>query len=557
MQIRHRFLGIVIAAVLALSPAGAGAQSEPTGWAPPGSIAEDRLRLEQILGRAPAEGWMIRAPSSLLLGSGAGDQPGAVDAAAEPPSPDCAPCIGFLGAELRAFHLTDLPRSLNEGSLWAGRGTNLFARAAAHLRYGPMDLVLAPELVHQPNEDFQTYPYDRFLEPERSRWANPFHGPPESLDAPLRFGDQPITRLYPGQSSITATTGPVAFGLATESLWWGPGVRNALVMSSNAPGIPHAFLRTAAPLVTPAGDLEGRWIVGTLAESDFFDFDPDNDTRSISAVALTLRTALDPGLTIGVTRAVQAVVEPGSIPLTAAFDFLRSVGRPNATPDSLDVEPGHDQVFSLFGRWVFPDHGFESYAEWARYEQPASIRDFLETPNHTQGFTVGLQWARPAQAEAAFRVNGEITYVEPSTTFRIRPVRGWYTSRAVEHGYTHEGRVIGAAIGSGSSSQWLAMDYVAPAWQLGAYGMRVRWDAQAMQRLVREFRETDASLVVGLRAAWLRGPFRMYADLATETRFNYLYQAELLPGGDHEGVDIRNHSMSITLSYLPGGPAHD
>ena len=42
-----------------------------------------------------------------------------------------------------------------------------------------------------------------------------------------------------------------------------------------------------------------------------------------------------------------------------------------------------DQISVLFGRWVFAPHGLEIYGEWARFEQPASFRDFLEFPQHS------------------------------------------------------------------------------------------------------------------------------------------------------------------------------
>src|SRR3982750_897925 len=59
------------------------------------------------------------------------------------------------------------------------------------------------------------------------------------------------------------------------------------------------------------------------------------------------------------------------------LDALRDVGRPNALPaaDST-MHPGPDQLFSLFARWVFPENGFEAYAEWGRAEFPISMRDY-------------------------------------------------------------------------------------------------------------------------------------------------------------------------------------
>ena len=125
--------------------------------------------------------------------------------------------------------------------------------------------------------------------------------------------------------------------------------------------------------------------------------------------------------------------------------------------------------------------GFEVYGEWARTELPASLRDLFTAPGHTQGYTLGLQWARPLrQGRDALRVQAEHTFLEQSSTFRDRPVGVYYTSRAVIQGYTHDGRVLGAAIGPGASSHWLALDYFRSSWDVGLFGEWVRWDNDAM-----------------------------------------------------------------------------
>ena len=81
-------------------------------------------------------------------------------------------------------------------------------------------------------------------------------------------------------------------------------------------------------------------------------------------------------------------------------------------------------------------------------------------------FTIGivrpedLVVPRPLrQSRDALRLQAEHTYLEKSATSRDRPVGVYYTSRAVLQGYTHDGRVLGAAIGPGASSHWLAVDY--------------------------------------------------------------------------------------------------
>ena len=138
--------------------------------------------------------------------------------------------------------------------------------------------------------------------------------------------------------------------------------------------------------------------------------------------------------------------------------MLHSVGRPNRE----DLDPGiqleRDQISALFGRWVFAPHGLEIYGEWARFEEPASFRDFLEFPQHSSGYTAGFQWVQASNQDARLRAQVEITNLEPSSTFRHRTPFSSYASQVVPHGYTHKGQVIGSGIGPGASSQWLALD---------------------------------------------------------------------------------------------------
>lgn len=509
------------------------------------SVSEDRLRLRQLLCDSPTAGFLLRSPSSMnrTRSGNSGESTGHE-----------AELDGFrwspVAPELHTVHNSGLPFSLNEGALWAGRGLSTRVSAGARLEFGSVTLVLAPQLIHERNRDFQT-----FSNPEsggrRHPLASPFHfspGSPGSMDLPQRFGTGPRTILDAGQSSITYRRGALAAGMATENLWWGPGIRNGLLMSSNAPGIPHLFLRTAEPLETRIGTWEGHWMLGRLSESDYFDFDDTNNYRSLNALAVVFSPAFDTGLSVGVARAVYAPAEGSGVPLGAALDVFRIVGRPGAAPGDDLVEPAPDQILSLFARWIFPGNGFEVWGEWARHEQPASLRGFLELPNHSRGYTVGLQWARPIVPSVALRIQTEITNLEPSTSYRVRRSGEWYASRAVPEGYTHRGRVIGAAIGPSGSSQWVAGDVVGGNWSLGTFAGRIRWENEARYSYPPEFRRSDFTVFAGVRGSTEVGPMAVAAEYVLASRLNYLFQARSISGFEDRGVDVRNHTVKVTFS---------
>jgi hypothetical protein len=414
-------------------------------------------------------------------------------------------------------------------------------------RFGRVTVIAAPEVAYTQNRDFQRIPAD--IKEGRSEFAHPFHGPASSLDAPLRFGDDPVARFSLGQSSVTAHAGAFAGGVATESLWWGPGVRNALVMSNNAPGFPHLFVRTSPEgLRTRYGTVQGRWVAGGLSQSSYFD--RRDEGRTLAAIALAFTPRGEPGLTLGATRAVYREASPWSAPLRF-LDVLVPVSHPEpATPPDLPRAAGStDQLFALFGRWVFPEAGFELYTEWARQEGFASVRELLTAPDATQGYTLGLQWVSPGERASRLRLQAEVTSLEQNDAVRSRPQSSFYTSSNVPQGYTHRGRVIGAAIGPGSSQQWAAADYLRRDWRLGVFAARTRWNEDALERITtRSPRGHDVQGVAGLRGARRVAGWEVTGEYSFGRRLNWLFQNTARAFDDFDAVDVNLSNFVLSVS---------
>ena len=460
-----------------------------------GGPEDDRARLAQLLGAAPAEGRLLRRPT------------GAWQAL---PGDSRSVRWAWVAPEIALTENTTFPYSLNDGAMWAGRGVSTGVTGGIRAEWASVTLTLAPQLLYSENRPFALPDASVSLPipPGRSPFSSPYHIRPYSADLPIRFGDRAITRLDLGQSTLAIRAGGTEFGASTENEWWGPGIRNAIVMSDQAAGIPRLFVRSARPLRTRAGTFEGILEVGGLSESRFFDTTATNDLRSLSALAVTWSPPGESGLTLGLARAVYGPVGGWSSIPGRLFDVFTFTGRPNDKPlaDSSQT-PGRDQLYSLFGRWVFPKDGLETWFEWARAALPASLRDLLTAPSHTQGYTLGLQWARPVRSGAGvLRLQGELTNLERNASYHDRPEGTWYTSRAVIQGYTQMGQVIGAGIGPGASSEWLAVDYLAPRWSAGAFVGRIRWENDALYEVKANLApylnlrcSQDVSLLGGLR----------------------------------------------------------
>src|SRR5437899_4220061 len=509
-----------------------------------GGEADDRLRLAQLAAGAAVAGSLLRSASTLTPAL-SGDS--------------MRLRWALLVPEVTTVANSSLPFSLNDGALWAGRGWNARLRAGARLDWGPWFLVAAPEVLASENNSYElasplTVPTRPLL---RNPLSSPWHLFP-SIDVPLRFGQSGFVTVSPGQSTLGLRVGAAVVGLSTENEWWGPGIRNAIVMSDNAAGIPRVFARTARPLRTPIGTLEGRWFVGGLAESPYFDYKPEDNRRSLAGVALAWRPASASGVSLGVARTVYAQVQDwGDLP-AHLLDVLRDRGQ-RISPDSGALNT-REQVFAVFGRWVFPADRFAVHFEWARTELPYSIRDLLTSPNHSQGYTLGLEWATPAvRGRDLLRFQAEVTYLELSPSYRNRPEDSFYTSRSVAQGYTQDGQVIGAAIGPGASSQWIGVDYFAPSWRVGVFAGRIRWDDDALYTFPtppsaldeNKWCSHDVSLFAGISGAIERAWGQLRLSLTRGDRLNVFFhnltQCDLNPNPLAIN-DARNTTLELRFS---------
>jgi len=505
----------------------------------------DRLRAEElVLGVTAGRSLLLRSASSLTAAQ-----------------------LGFsaIAPQFLLVSNSALPFSQNDGALWAGRGLSSRTVLGVKLEGRRARLILAPEIIVSANSDWwldSTF-YLPPLSPANNGggYAFPYYAVTYPVDHPLRFGPRRIHRLDLGQSTASLLVRSLELGFSNENEWWGPGIRNAIVLSNNAPGFPHLFVRTRRPIDTRFGPVEMRWLVGGLTESRYFDTVSTNNVRSLAAFAATLQTKWDPNLSVGLARSVYATATGwGDVPWRW-FDVLARTNRGKAGPltplrDTALTPGGKDQIFSVFARWVFPADGLEIYAEWARRELRPSLRDFLVAPNHTQGYTLGAQWRRGAWRSGTFRLQSEMTQLEQSATFRDRPVGSWYTSRRVVQGYTNRGEMIGASIGPGASSQWLAVDYLKPVWRLGAFVGRTRWNEDVHSTAgfpeYVGYCNHDVSIYPGVRGAKISRFGSVSAELTLQNRLNAFFQN----GGGCPNVgarvDIRNNTLSV--SFTPFRP---
>lgn len=363
------------------------------------------------------------------------------------------------------------PRTTNDGAAWAGRGLSGVLRGGAELRWGRFTARLYPSLVYAQNSDFTlgVGPANT-----RSPYAYPWEG---GIDFPQRFGTQALAVGDWGQSGIRFDAGSFTAGFSTENLWWGPGYRNAIIMGSAAPGMPHVDLGTGAPIRTGIGDLEVRAIWGQLTRSNYVGASAVDGKRLLDGLTIGYRPNFLPGLTLGLTRVLYHNWSKGGVSSSDLLDAFSGIFNrgDRLQPDGTLNNDQNDQLASVTARWLLPQSGAEFYVEFARNDFAGDITDLVLQPDHSRAYTAGFQKTLAA-ADGALVLRGENTVLGQTGNRVLRNAGAFYQHSIVTDGYTNKGQLLGAAIGPGSNSQYLGLDRYTAAGRYGLYIERIRYD---------------------------------------------------------------------------------
>ncbi len=529
-----------LAAVLAVAAAAGTARAQDLVIGDP---LVDYARLLQLTGALPPTLEGVGRSGRLV---GEGDPP------ADDPWRDARRSRGGLGwatgpelqlrilpAEFRLGANSARPWGTNDGAVWQGRGATVAASGGASLRWGPVTAAFQPTVFRAANRAFALSPIA--VHADLSPWTYPT-GLGQSIDMPQRFGDEPVETFDLGQSFVRADLGPVSLGLSNESLWWGPGRRNAITMTNNAPGFGHAFLGTSGPVDVGIGRLDARWHWGRLRESRFFDADATNDSRYTTGLVASFSPKGAPGLELGATRTFILAWRDGGPDLDdVMLVFIPLEKKRLSTPSNPLGDDATDQMASLFARWAMPEAGFEVYGEWARGDHSWDLRDLFVEPEHASAWLLGFQKAIAGRQERLYRLAGELTILGATRTTLVRaPASAFYVHHIVRQGYTQRGQVMGAGIGPGSSQAYLGLDRFAPWGRVGVGLQRTVYDNNRFYAEPRNFDQHEVEPALLADAVIFRGPWEFSGGFAIAKLMNKHYERR---------NDETNVNLSLALRY--------
>ncbi|TAH09088.1 MAG: hypothetical protein EAZ13_01950 [Sphingobacteriia bacterium] len=356
------------------------------------------------------------------------------------------PTISLLPFVLAQQFNTHHPFGWNDGAMIQAKGYQVLMRPGANIKYGIFEAQVAPEFVFASNTNYPT---------------NALYGNPNNHS---------YNQILPGQSFVKVGLGPIAIGISTQNLWWGPGIYSSLLMSNNAPGFFHAFIGSRKPIKTPIGNIEFNLIGAKLNSNKAFNYEnnhlrPQNiqdNWRYMNAYAISWNPKWVKGFFLGMTRAIQEYGTPAfNRNISFLGKYIPAVISPTQKKNNMfDDTLGRDQLASFFMRWVLAKARAEFYVEFGKNDYGINLRDYLNGPTHSAAYTVGFRKLIATTALKQIQLEAELTHLSQSPDYLVRSAGNWYEHGQVLQGYTQNNQILGAGAGFGSNVQTITATWI-------------------------------------------------------------------------------------------------
>jgi len=467
--------------------------------------------------------------------------------------------IGLHPLQILGTYNTLLPYGENNQAAWYGAGLNPEIMGGFWMTSDYLTLSVQPHFIWQQNKNFLRPRYT-----PTSRYEAEAIG--IRIDAPYRFGAESFWTSDWGYSSVSLHYGPIEAGISSEPLWWGPAVQYPLVLSNNAPGINHTFIGTREALRIPFfGSVQFRWIAGYAQESDYYQGSSAGDNRFVNAINVAWSPAFMPYLTTGIIR-LYHIYEINGFDwdnITVMLNPFQKTSLPEGQRENWQRTP-RNQAASFYALLRIPGANAELYGEFFREDHSYDWRDFMQQPHHNSGWSVGMQKAFYAPLADIYRINLEITNLGITQVYQTRHQTYYYTHNTIRHGHTNKGQVLGAAIGPGSSSQFLGIDAYRGDFKLGltvqrvaeneTYHLRTNSIQSTPNENFGDYFRHRVNLNLGLNFLYGPGPFYLTGSFIWTKAYNYgrfdygRFQGINITNYEHK--DLYNSQLQIGITYV-------
>lgn len=361
-------------------------------------------------------------------------------------------------------YVGDHPYDWNDGALIQAKGGQQYLNVGVNLKWKQFELQIAPELVAAQNLSFEGFSAD--MDPVQWKDYYRFYN---HIELPERFSDQPYTKFFGGQSFLKYQFKNTVLQFSTANKWWGPGYRNALVLSNNAGGFPHLSLANKKPIQTKIGAFNYEFIWGQLRNSNtppplsYLTFRgnklyaPKQDrVRAFQGMHINYTPTWFTNLTLGLEQSF--VQYSGELSGLGAYLPIKNIV--HRLPNDLPVQP--IILTALYFNYQLPAVQAKLYGEFGWNVNQTTARNFMLQPDKGMGSVLGFSKLFPTTKKHYWEFVAEMTNLQLQTRaeqFTTSAPPSWYLGAYVRQGYTHNGQVIGAGIGPGATSQTIELNW--------------------------------------------------------------------------------------------------
>ena len=378
-----------------------------------------------------------------------------------------------------------------------------------------------------------------------------------------------------GQSSIRLNWKNISFGISNENLWWGPSIRNSIMMSNHSAGFKHITLNSIKPLKTFFGNFEWQIITGRLENSGYTPPNTDfeyagtklyipkrnqagdtDDWRYLQAYIFSYSPKWINGLSIGFIRWVQmysALVEGKYWWMNGNptyFPAFKNLFRKNDA--YVDYENQTDQAAGIFMKWHWKDSNAQFYIEFYHNDSKQNLRDLLLDSDHSRAATIGLQKILNIK-DNNYLFSWEWTQMEQSASRLIRNNNSWYQHYYVRDGFTNKGEVLGSSIGPGSNSHFISLERLLKKEKIGIALEIIDQDNDFYHKAfasARDFRRYWKDFNLHLSYGKKFQNFKLSGNLVYVRSLNYQWELEdYAEPYYHPGRDENNLHLSLNFTY--------
>ena len=463
------------------------------------------------------------------------------------------------------------PYNRNNGTMIPNRGYQHIISPGLFFKIGPLSIKFKPEHHYSENKSFDGFWEGHYpvIWSKRYRLWN-------RVDIPERFGEKRHNRVTFGQSNIKLSWKNLSLGISNENIWWGPSMRNSIMMSNHAEGFRHISFNTKKPIETPLGNFEWQFITGTLENSGYTpprtDFEyagtklyrpkinqqsETNDTRFLQGYIISYSPKWISGFSIGFIRWTQMY----SALFEGRYSWLKT--QPNYFPIfqylfrrnnvNIDYELQTNEAAGLFFKWIWKDSKAEIYSEFHFNDSRFNLRDFILDSDHARAVTLGLQKIFKIKNKN-FLFNWEWTQMEQSAGRLLRNANSWYEHDYVYDGYTNRGEILGSSIGPGSNSHYLSISKLFEKDKIGVGLEIIDNDNDFYHEAfssAKDYRRYWKDLNLHLKYNKNFKHFNLSTNLVYIRSLNYQWELDdYAEPYYHPGRDVDNFHLSLKLTYF-------